>query len=421
MENTKDWISKAFNLPLLQRNRYNWVDYLRGVVILLVVYHHAYIGIERSGINMPASVADANMVFYSFRMPLFFIISGVFTSLSLGTKPVTALIGVKFDKLFYPYIVWAFLQVSLQIILSNFTNSARDYHDYLYILYQPRQLDQFWYLPALFNATLVYIFLKSRLRLSAWLNLLLGLVFYLTAPFLNQISMISDWMRFYLFFAIGGEVLSAFIFKPAVQKQAKKPITFLLLLPFFIAAQLHYLHNNVGKRVMEVNPMSHFMVDRSHYLVYEINFLSIAFIGCATLIALSFLLERWNRLSFLRVLGYHSLYIYITHVIIVGSVRFLFTYFFHYNNPLVILLTGITLGVTIPIAFYNLLGKTTLAFLFTGKRRPKLVPVQPKLQSIETIPIQRNPMPSDIGGSIVVTSLIEPQTPPRTFDSAEHG
>jgi fucose 4-O-acetylase-like acetyltransferase len=420
MENTKNSISKAFNLTLLQRNRYNWVDYLRGVVILLVVYHHAYIGIERSGIDMPATIADANMVFYSFRMPLFFIISGVFTSLSLGSKPVNELIGVKFDKLFYPYMVWAFLQVSLQIILSNFTNSERGFHDYLYILYQPRQLDQFWYLPALFNATLVYIFLKSKLKLSTGINLLLGLVFYLVAPFLNQVSMISDWMRFYLFFAIGGEFISAFIFKPAVQQQLKKPITFLLLLPFFIVAQLHYLHNNVGKRVMEVNPMSSFMVDRNHYLVYEINFLLIAFVGCATLIALSFLLEKWNKLSFLRVLGYHSLYIYITHVIIVGFVRFLFAYVFHYNNPLAILLTGITFGVTIPIIFYNLWGKTTLAFLFTSKR-PNPLPLQPKLQSIETIPIQRSPMPSDIGGSIVATSLIESQAPPRTFDSADHG
>src|SRR5215210_2136145 len=99
MKNIKGWISRAFNLPILDRKRYHWVDYLRGVVILLVVYHHTYIGIQRSGIDVPASIADANMVFYSFRMPLFFIISGIFISRSLVSKSIKELIGIKFEKI----------------------------------------------------------------------------------------------------------------------------------------------------------------------------------------------------------------------------------------------------------------------------------------------------------------------------------
>src|SRR5215203_3254614 len=133
MENFRVWISKSFNLPILKRNRYNWVDYLRGIVILLVVYHHTYLGIERSGLDVPASVGDANMVFYSFRMPIFFIISGVFTSISLTYKPLKDLIWIKFDKILYPYFIWAFLQITLQILLSSVTNSDRTYYDYLYI------------------------------------------------------------------------------------------------------------------------------------------------------------------------------------------------------------------------------------------------------------------------------------------------
>ena len=70
MKNIRAWISDAFNLPILQRNRYNWVDYLRGIVILLVVYHHTYLGIQRSGMDVPSSVSDANMVFYSFRIQI---------------------------------------------------------------------------------------------------------------------------------------------------------------------------------------------------------------------------------------------------------------------------------------------------------------------------------------------------------------
>lgn len=391
MENFREWISNAFNLTILNRNRYNWVDYLRGVVILLVVYHHTYLGIQRSGIHVPTSVADANMVFFSFRMPLFFIISGIFTSRNLLVKPVNELVWVKYDKIFYPYLIWAFLQVTLQIILSKFTNSERNFSDYLYILYQPRMLDQFWYLPALFNATMVFIFIKTKLKPSAGVHLLIGLALYFTSPFLNGISMISDWMRFYLFFVIG-DLISDFIFRKAVQDQLKKPVVILLSLPIFIAAQVFYLKDNVGSKMMELTPLNSFKGDPNHYILYEITFLIIALIGCSTLIIISFLLEKWKKLSFLRVLGYHSLYIYITHVIIVGFVRFFLTNIFHIYSVGLILFTGILFGVTIPIMFYNILGRGPLWFLFsTRKKKYTPLPVLVKEPSIEPLPAVKQP------------------------------
>ncbi|MGZ3837365.1 MAG: acyltransferase family protein [Flavisolibacter sp.] len=386
MENFSGWISRAFNLAILNRNRYNWVDYLRGVVILLVVYHHTYLGIQRSGIHVPASVADANMVFFSFRMPLFFIISGIFTSRNLLTKPVGELVWAKYDKIFYPYLIWAFLQVTLQIIMSRFTNAERDLSDYLYIFYQPRMLDQFWYLPALFNATMVFIWVKTRLKPSAAVHLLIGLALYFSSPFLNGISMISDWMRFYLFFVIG-DLLSDVIFRKSVQQQLKRPLVLLVCLPVFIAAQVYYLHNNVGSRMMELTPLNSFRADPNHYMIYEVIFLIIALIGCSTLIILSFLLEQWKKLSFLRVLGFHSLYIYITHIIIVGFVRFLLTNILHVYSVGVILFTGILFGVTLPIMFYNLLGRGPLWFLFSSRRKRKeLLPVRVNETSLEPLP-----------------------------------
>ena len=399
MEKFSVWISKWFNLPLLNRNRYNWVDYLRGIVILLVVYHHTYLGIQRSGIPVPATVADANMVFYSFRMPLFFIISGVFTSLSLGKRSVNELVNIKFDKILYPYLVWAFLQVSLQITLSNFTNAARDFDDFLYILYQPRQLDQFWYLPALFNATMVFIFVKTRLKPSIGVHLLTGLVLYLLSPFLSEISMVSDWMRYYVFFA-AGDLVAGFIFREKVQAKVKKPLLFLVFLPLFIGAQVFYLNQNVGAAVQTLSAWDIFSSDPSHYLLNEVNFLWIAYLGCATLILFSFLLEKWNKLSFLRIIGYHSLYIYIIHVIIVGFVRLLLTRVFHITDISVILVTALVLGVTLPIIFYNLWGKTSLWFLFSPRKKTqRITPVKPKMETIEILQVPRGTVEPDISST----------------------
>ena len=82
----RDWVSKGFNLSVIQKSRLQWVDYLRGIAIILIVYRHVLVGIERGNIVMPQILVNANMIFYSFRMPLFFILSGIFISTSLAKK-----------------------------------------------------------------------------------------------------------------------------------------------------------------------------------------------------------------------------------------------------------------------------------------------------------------------------------------------
>jgi fucose 4-O-acetylase-like acetyltransferase len=356
------WFSKAFNLSILSKSRLAWVDYLRGIAIVLVVYRHVLIGIQRSvatarasGLNIPEVpeyLEKANMIFFSFRMPLFFILSGIFISGSLAKRSLRQVITIKFDNLLYPYFIWVFLQVTLQILLGANTNSDRSLIDYTYILYQPRALDQFWYLPALFNTTAIYLLVKTKLKPPAWAQLLLGLALYFCSPFVHQISMISDWMEFYFFFALGDSI-SVFFFRESTQRFLKNPITLLAITPVFFATQVYYLAHitEPGKA----------------------DFLAIALIGCTSMFILAFRMQNWNVLRFLRVIGYHSLYIYVTHVFIAGLVRLSLTKLFHIHNPFILLLSGIFFGITIPIIFYNLLVVDgPLWFLFSFKKpQPK--------------------------------------------------
>ena len=59
------------------------------------------------------------------------------------------------------------------------------------------------------------------------------------------------------------------------------------------------------------------------------------------------------------------------HVIVVGFTRIVFLKFLGVDNYLVLLLTAIVFGVTIPIIFYNLVGKKYLWFLFSTERKRK--------------------------------------------------
>jgi fucose 4-O-acetylase-like acetyltransferase len=355
-------LQKAFNTSVLSKNRLAWVDYLKGIAVILVVYRHVLIGIQRfvsgqqaRGVNLPdvpIYLDKANIVFFSFRMPLFFILSGIFISGSLKKRNLKQVLGIKFENLFYPYLIWVFLQVTLQILLGPNTNSNRTLLDYTYILYQPRALDQFWYLPALFNTTAIYLIVKTQLKIPIWGQLVLGLALYFLSPFCQAISMISDWMEFYIFFSLG-DAISGFFFKEGVQRFLKNGISLVAMTPIFILTQVYYLRHNTGPG--------------------QADFLAIALIGCLTMFILSFRLQSWNILAFLRVVGYHSIYIYVMHVFVAGLVRLLFTRFFGIENPFILLFSGIFFGISLPIMFYNLfIFEGPLWFLFSFRRRDQM-------------------------------------------------
>jgi fucose 4-O-acetylase-like acetyltransferase len=387
----KNWVSKAFNSTVTEKNRYKWIDYLRGIAIILVVYHHAFLGMEDDGISVPKSVVNANMAAYSFRMPLFFIFSGIFTSLSVVSKPIQKIIWKKFSVILYPYFIWTTIQITLQIAFSTHTHSDISYSDYLYIFYQPKAIGQFWYLPALFNSTLIFVLIKSKIHPKISSHLLLGIGFYLLAPFVNNISILSNWMRFYIFLVIG-ETLSVYILKKEVQDRLKNPLFFLLSIPVFITAQFCYFQY-IGVRSLE-NTSANLITNYFPFFFNEIGFLIISLVGCTTFVLLSFLIEKLNRFNWLRIVGFHSLYIYIMHVIVVASLRTFLMKSLNVNNYVTLLVFTISIGVIFPIMFYNLIGKKYLWFLFSIEK-PSLPNASVK-QSIHKTEVRLTPLPTNV-------------------------
>jgi fucose 4-O-acetylase-like acetyltransferase len=361
----KQLTEKAFFLSYLSGTRYKWVDYLKGIAVLLVVYRHVLIGIERTGLTVPSALEQANMIFYSFRMPLFFILSGLFIAVSFEKRGFKQLIKIKTETLLLPYLIWVFIQVTLQIVFSSYTNSSRTIIDYTYIFYQPRNLDQFWYLPALFNVTIIYLLLKRFLSFTPFLHLFAGIIFYFTSIFFNSISMISDWMEFYLFFALG-DLIKDFLLKKQYEKKFSSPLLLAATLPFFIVAQLYYLKQT------EI----YFLTTWSG----KLQFIFISLLGCFTMFLTAQLLQRINLLSFLRIIGYHSLYIYVMHVLVSAPVRIFLMKVLHVHQPLVLLMSGIFISIIMCIAFYNFFIKNNrLWFLFPGDKLSGTVPSKLKL------------------------------------------
>lgn len=60
-------------------DRESWVDYAKGIGIILVVYGHVARGLFNSGISVPLNLYHLlDSIVNTFHMPLFFFLSGLF-------------------------------------------------------------------------------------------------------------------------------------------------------------------------------------------------------------------------------------------------------------------------------------------------------------------------------------------------------
>jgi len=349
---------------VLEKSRWHWIDYMRGIAILLVVFRHILLGIQQSNVEVPVFLQKANTISSSFRMPLFFVLSGIFIQSSMAKRSLKQILGVKFENLFYPYLIWSVIQITIQILVSGSTNSQRTWIDYTFIIYQPRDLDQFWYLPALFNASAVYMIIESKLKPGKWVHMIIGLTLYMCSHYLQAVSMMSDWMRFYMFFSLGAVVSQSF-FKESTQQFLKNPWSLLLVTPLFVVAEIAFLRKDES-----------FYLDDND-MGGRIEYLIIALIGCLSMLVYSFRLQQlnWKKLYFLRVVGYHSLYIYVMHVMVAASARTVLQKVFHVHQLGILLPVEVFLGATVPIIIYNLLiDDNILFFLFSYHRKKEKTP-----------------------------------------------
>jgi hypothetical protein len=96
-------------------------------------------------------------------------------------------------------------------------------------------------------------------------------------------------------------------------------------------------------------------------------------IGCAFSISASFLLQKANKLRFLRLVGYHSLYVYCMQIITMTFLRVIFMKVFKLNYVPVLFPLVWGLGVILPIFAYNFFMSNNLWWLFTFNKPQRQV------------------------------------------------
>lgn len=337
----------------LTKKRIAWSDHARGIAIMLVVYRHITVGMQRSGIPVSKLMYDGQEVFYNFRMAVFFILSGLFVANSLKKKPASEVFRNRVTTIFYPYVVWALILMSLEVIFSQYTNSKRNWWELTKIFYQPRDVDHLWYLYTLFSCSALY-FLFRLVTKNVWVNAFLAVAvhvlnFYFISV-LYDYSLISDTFIYYTYFFVG-TCLPGILLDKERSAKALSMRNLWWLMPLFLAGQWFWFRHED---------------DRNTW--YALFFL-INLVACYVVFILMNRLAQYKNTEWLSYLGKYSLYIYILHVPISAIFRTLYLHSGVVLNSWVVLPLLWAAGLLLPILLVNVGRPYGIEWLFSLKTK----------------------------------------------------
>jgi len=335
--------------------RLQWVDHAKGVGIVLVVFGHVIDGVHTAGVRIDALTFRLTWdSLYSFHIPLFFFLSGLFFPHSWQRRGLRGVMLNKVDTLVYPYVLWSLLQGFTQVVFSHHVNNPVTAGEVLSLWWHPRQ--EFWFLYALFFTYLIacvaYFFVPARLR---W-TLLLGALglYFLRTNIAHSIAALW-YPAWYLLYFLAGALLHRATRLATARPQISLPAAVLVF-----AGAITALHQLSG----------HVAGGQSNPLISTTNIIA-ASAGTAMTIAVAVLLARagWR---FTAYLGRMSLQVYLLHTTAAAVTRVMLLKVLGVHNLEVHLVLGTAVGVLAPLTFAYLVERWNIPGLFAPPPRFQL-------------------------------------------------
>lgn len=315
-----------------------WVDYAKAIGIFLVVYGHVARGLVSAGImpdSLPYQYIDS--VIYTFHMPLFFFLSGLFLKSSFESKGFGRTLGSKVDTIIYPYILWSLLQGGVEVVLSSYTNGNVSVGDVLSLFTSPRA--QFWFLYALF---LVFLTSLLVMRLAGARALpalfIVSIVLYLSSL---KFDFVVDFVLENLVFFLVGAVFQQ-------TKLIRFNSTIILCVILLIAMVGQYSFHSFGYT----------------YLDRGVLLLTLSVVSILAVVSLSDWLSRFN-LSLMTYIGASSMAIYLMHILAGSGLRVMLSQILGIDSLFLHLLLGTLFGVLLPLFALKIIDYFKIPYLFS--------------------------------------------------------
>ncbi len=324
------------------QGRIAWVEYAKAIGILLVVYGHVARGVFNANLSIDEQQFRLiDSIIYSFHMPLFFFLSGLFFMNSMQKWGKGNFMRLKIGSIVYPYLLWSLIQGFIEVFLNSYTNRPINFSDVFALLYQPRA--QFWFLYALiiiFALSLLLYYNNKKAN-----NVLVFILAIFLFVFQHEIPTIFNlhFFNYYFIYFSFGVLFSSLI---ATDTLASNKALFITSCGFILGQYL-------------------FQLEHDYLMVYR-NMLTLILVLMSIILVTS-LSKRLVKIpiSFLVIIGKNSFAIYLMHVIFGSGARIILINLFNIHDVTVHLIIGCIMGVALPILAAYAVNTYKIPFIFS--------------------------------------------------------
>ncbi|MDE2331589.1 MAG: acyltransferase family protein [Bradyrhizobium sp.] len=272
--------------------RVDWVDYAKGICIVMVVMMHSVLGVELAA-GQTGFMHLVVMFAKPFRMPDFFLISGLFVSIVID-RDWRIYLDRKVVHFAYFYVLWVTIQFGFKA--PSFAAETSWVHvGYLYLESFIEPFGTLWFIYLL---PIFFVIIKATRRIPApaiWAG----------AALLEMAHVASGWTVIDEFCARFVYIYSGYLFAPYVFALSDRARAYPALALAGLALWALVNGGLVGSGVSE----------------WPLVSLLLGLSGACAIITIGTLLARMQWLTFLRFCGEHSIVIYLAFFLPMAATR----------------------------------------------------------------------------------------------------
>ena len=349
--------------------RLHWVDAAKGISILLVVMmYSAYsVGEETGGVGfMHYIIAFAT----PFRMPEFFLISGLFLSQVIDRK-WTGYADRRVVHYLYFYALWAFIHITFKVAIVA-GDPVGALSQMAMAIVEPYGVLWFIYVLAMVSAAAK---LLASLKVPHWVGLA-GAAALQIAPIATGSYAINQFAEFFVFFYAG------YVFAPMIFKFVASAMQAPLYAIGFLALWA------IGNGILVFSPGYQMLPDHMEMGLGGLPGLrlALALVGSIALCTAAGLLSKLPSMKWLNWIGGHSIVIYLAFALPMSILRVISLKLGIITDPGLLSLVILIAATILPIVLYAMIQWTGWGkFLFErpawahipgtrGSRKPETDP-----------------------------------------------
>lgn len=328
--------------------RHSWVDAAKGLsIILVVMMHSAYgVGEDLNGVGILHYIIGWAT---PFRMPEFFLISGLFLGQVIA-RPWAHYADRRIVHYLYFYLLWAVLQIAFKVGLGTgdiggaFGQIAR-------AVIEPYGVLWFIYMLAIYSLVTKLLFSG---RVPHWLALAAGIAMQV-ASIQTNIAVVDHFAMYFVYF-YAGYAFAPVVFQVVEYARGRAGLAVVSLIAYAVLEGILVFAGG-----SEMHPRGITM----GYAALPFVHLALGFAGSLLVCLLAALLIKLPHMDWLRWLGEHSIVVYLSFSIPMAASRLLILKSGISDDVGVVSVMVMAIALVSPLILYWLIEKTGYGrFLF---------------------------------------------------------